>query len=93
MQKITVADATRDGADHLAARASDEPLVITDEGRPVAVVLSPRYHEELIHTLREATATINAGMIGLLARHRESPTAAGALGAHDRPGGRRAASS
>lgn len=68
VQKIPATLATQKGAGYLAEQAAEHTVVLTNHGKPTAVVLSPERYDELLRSLREASNSIVTGMADLLAQ-------------------------
>ena len=68
MTKIPSTLATQRGAGYLAEQAATRTVVLTSHGKPTAVVMSPERYDDLVRSLREASATIVGGMADLLAQ-------------------------
>lgn len=59
--------ATKRGAGYLAEQAAERTVVLTNHGKPTAVVMSPERYDDLERSLREAANQIVRGVSELVA--------------------------
>lgn len=59
--------ATKRGAGYLAEKAAERTVVLTNHGKPTAVVMSPENFDELERSLRRAADEIVRGVSALVA--------------------------
>lgn len=85
MLKMPMTVAGRKGIGHLTNAASDKTVVLTNHGRPVAVVMSPQEYDEQRRISRETADSVLAtgsALVGECSDHMDSEEA------RDRPAGR-----
>lgn len=85
MMKMPMTVASRKGIGHLTKAASDKTVVLTNHGRPVAVVMSPQGYDEQRRILRETADSVlatGAALLGERSDHMDSDEA------RDRPASR-----
>ncbi|MDO5662431.1 MAG: type II toxin-antitoxin system prevent-host-death family antitoxin [Brachybacterium sp.] len=59
--------ATKRGAGYLAEQAAERTVVLTNHGKPTAIVMSPERYDDLERSLRHASAQILSGVADLVA--------------------------
>lgn len=67
--------ATKKGAGYLAAQATDRTVVLTNHGKPTAVVMSPENFDDLERSLRQAANSMIRGVTRLVAERSTFHTA------------------
>lgn len=68
-RRIPAALFTQKGADYLAKQASENTVVLTDGGKPTAVVMSPGRYDEMQRAVRDAANRVIAGTADLVAEN------------------------
>lgn len=63
--------ATKKGAGYLAEKAAERTVVLTNHGKPTAVVMSPEHFDELERSLRAAADQLVQGVADLVAERSE----------------------
>lgn len=63
--------ATKKGAGYLAEKAADRTVVLTNHGKPTAIVMSPEHFDELERSLRAAAEELVRGISTLVAARSE----------------------
>ena len=63
--------ATKKGAVYLAEKAAELTVVLTNHGKPTAVVMSPEHFDELERSLRAAADQLVQGVADLVAERSE----------------------
>lgn len=63
--------ATKKGAGFLAEKAAERTVVLTNHGKPTAVVMSPEHFDELERSLRHAADRLVQGVTDLVAERSE----------------------
>ena len=63
--------ATKKGAGYLADKAAERTVVLTNHGKPTAVVMSPEHFDELERSLRAAADQLVQGVANLVAERSE----------------------
>lgn len=65
--RIPATLATKKGAAYLADQATRNTVVVTNHGKPTAVVMSPEEYDEHLRILRDAAHRMTSGIADLLA--------------------------
>lgn len=72
--RMPATTATRKGAGFLAEKASERTVILTNHGKPSAVVMSPEHFDELERSLRDAANRLVEGVADLVAEKSEFHT-------------------
>lgn len=72
--RMPATTATKRGAGYLSEKAADRTVVLTNHGKPTAVVMSPENFDELERTLRQAADEMIRGISRLVAERSEFHT-------------------
>lgn len=72
--RMPATTATKKGAGYLAEKAAERTVVLTNHGKPTAVVMSPERFDELERSLRAAAEELISGVSTLVAERSEFHT-------------------